>query len=227
MKVLKVQTGKLKGKSIETPPAVAGNTNFTPAVIKKSVFDIIGSLVLKGRLATEESAFIDFFAGSGQMGLEALSRGFGRVVLYELAWERSDSLRKLFAKLGDNCMIYRKDVFRFYDKLDIPEKSKVYFLDPPYSFWDKKNEKIKTLLESLLSDNTTVAVFIQSPIDPHWSDFQTRKFGKNFLTFRVNGLIGEESDLSPIGFDASEDSEIEDDSSVEENSSNPLSEDPN
>ncbi|PJZ57764.1 RsmD family RNA methyltransferase [Leptospira barantonii] len=226
MKLLKVQTGKLKGKSIETPPAVAGNTNFTPAVLKKSVFDIIGSLVLKGRLATEESAFIDFFAGSGQMGLEAVSRGFGRVVLYELAWERSDSLRKLFSKFGDNTTIYRKDVFRFYDKLDIPEKSKVYFLDPPYSFWDKKSEKIKTLLDSLLSDNTTVAVLIQSPVDPHWSDFQTRKFGKNFLTFKINGLTGEESDLSRFDSDGSVDDEDEEESSVEENSSNPSSNGP-
>ncbi|WP_078130092.1 RsmD family RNA methyltransferase [Leptospira alexanderi] len=188
MKALKVQAGKLKGKSIETPIAVAGNTNFTPAILKKSVFDIVGSLVLKGRLILEESAFVDFFAGSGQMALEAMSRGFARVVLYELAWERSDSLRKLFAKFGDNYEINRKDVFRFYNKLDIPEKSKIYFLDPPYSFWDKKKEKIKSLLDFLLNDDATVTVFVQSPINPDWPGFETRKFGKNFLTFRVNGV---------------------------------------
>ncbi|EMF99599.1 hypothetical protein LEP1GSC123_2854 [Leptospira borgpetersenii str. 200701203] len=142
MKALKVQAGKLKGKSIETPIAVAGNTNFTPAILKKSVFDIVGSLVLKGRLILEKSVFVDFFAGSGQMALEAMSRGFARVVLYELAWERSDNLRKLFAKFSDNYEVSRKDVFRFYNKLDIPEKSKIYFLDPPYSFWDKKKEKL-------------------------------------------------------------------------------------
>lgn len=34
MKALKVQAGKFKGKSIETPIAVAGNTNFTPAILK-------------------------------------------------------------------------------------------------------------------------------------------------------------------------------------------------
>lgn len=132
---------------------------------------------------------MDFFAGSGQMALEAVSRGFARVVLYELAWERSDNLRKLFAKLGDNYEISRKDVFRFYNKLDIPEKSKIYFLDPPYSFWDKKKEKIKSLLDFLLNDDATVAVFVQSPIDPDWPSFETRKFGKNFLTFRVNEVL--------------------------------------
>ncbi|RHX80795.1 RsmD family RNA methyltransferase [Leptospira yasudae] len=215
MKVLKVQTGKLKGKSIETPPAVAGNTNFTPAILKKSVFDIIGSLVLKGRLIPEESAFIDFFAGSGQMGLEAVSRGFAKVVLYELAWERSDSLRKLFAKLGDNCFIYRKDVFRFYDKLEIPETSRVFFLDPPYSFWEKKTDKIKSLADALLSEETTVAVFVQSPIDPGWSDFETRKFGKNFLNFRVNG--GVSADLENGSDSETEDADDSDDLS-EENS---------
>lgn len=146
---------------------------------------MIGSLVLKGRLIQEESVFVDFFAGSGQMGLEAVSRGFARVVLYELAWERSDNLRKLFSKFGDNCQVYRKDVFRFYDKLDIPEISRIFFLDPPYSFWDKKAEKIRTISDFLLSEETTVAVFIQSPVNPGWPGFETRKFGKNFLTFRV------------------------------------------
>ncbi|MBM9577125.1 23S rRNA (adenine(2030)-N(6))-methyltransferase RlmJ [Leptospira sp. 201903070] len=194
MKLLRVQTGTLKGKSIETPPAIAGNMNFTPAVIKKSVFDVLGSLVLKGRLIPEDSAFIDFFAGSGQMALEAVSRGFGRVVLYELAWERSDSLRKLFDKIGGAKEIFRKDVFRFYDKLDIPEKSKVYFLDPPYSFWDKKNEKLKSLAEALLKEESTVIVFVQSPVSPGWSDFVTRKFGKNFLTYRVRGMEDFESE---------------------------------
>lgn len=201
MKLLRVQTGKLKGKSIETPPAIAGNMNFTPAVVKKSVFDVLGSLVLKGRLIPEDSAFIDFFAGSGQMALEALSRGFARIVLYELAWERSDSLRKLFDKIGGTREIFRKDVFRFYDKLDIPEKSRVYFLDPPYSFWDKKNEKLKNLVEALLKEESTVVVFVQSPVSPGWSDFVTRKFGKNFLTYKVRG--GDE-----IDFESESDGEV-------------------
>ncbi|XDD49410.1 RsmD family RNA methyltransferase [Leptospira sp. WS92.C1] len=187
MSVLKVQTGKLKGKSILPPPAVAGHTNFTPAVIKKSLFDVLGSLILKGRLIPENSAFIDFFAGSGQMGLEAVSRGFGRAVLYELARERADTLRKFFEKIEGNHDIYRKDVFRFYDKLDIPEKSRVFFLDPPYSFWTKKNEKFKSLVDHLLKEETTVAVFVQSPVNPGWSDFETRKFGKNFLSFKMRG----------------------------------------
>ncbi|TGK31816.1 DNA methyltransferase [Leptospira gomenensis] len=185
MKSLKVQTGKLKGKSIETPPAVAGNTNFTPAIVKKSLFDVIGSLVLKGRLIPEESVFVDFFAGSGQIALEAVSRGFARVVLYELAWERSDTLRKLFDKIGGTHDVFRKDVFRFYDKLDVPEKSRVYFLDPPYSFWEKKNEKFRVLSEDLLSKEATTAVFVQSPVHPGWENYETRKFGKNFLSFRI------------------------------------------
>ncbi|AOP33287.1 DNA methyltransferase [Leptospira tipperaryensis] len=208
MKLLKVQTGKLKGKSIETPPAIAGNMNFTPAVIKKSVFDVLGSLVLKGRLIPEDAAFIDFFAGSGQMALEAVSRGFARVVLYELAWERSDSLRKLFDKIGGTREIFRKDVFRFYDKLDIPEKSKVYFLDPPYSFWDKKNEKLKNLVEALLKEESTVVVFIQSPVSPGWPDFVTRKFGKNFLTYKLRGV--ETPDLESDEGSELEESESED-----------------
>ncbi|MDV6234481.1 RsmD family RNA methyltransferase [Leptospira ellisii] len=194
MKSLKVQTGKLKGKSIETPPAVAGNTNFTPAIVKKSLFDVVGSLVLKGRLIPEESVFVDFFAGSGQMALEAVSRGFARVVLYELAWERSDSLRKLFDKIGATYEVFRKDVFRFYDKLNVPENSRVYFMDPPYSFWEKKNDKFRLLAEDLLSKENTTAVFVQSPIHPGWDGFEIRKFGKNFLSFKIRETFAPEAE---------------------------------
>ncbi|EMN73088.1 hypothetical protein LEP1GSC100_1007 [Leptospira interrogans serovar Bataviae str. UI 08561] len=37
----------------------------------------------------------------------------------------------------------------------------------------------------MLGEDTTVAVFVQSPVNPGWSGFETRRFGKNFLTFQI------------------------------------------
>ena len=63
---MKIITGKYRGRVLETPTGL--NTRPTTGKIKESVFNII-QFDIEGRRV------LDLFAGSGQMGLEALSRG--------------------------------------------------------------------------------------------------------------------------------------------------------
>ncbi len=185
-KGLRIQTGELKGRSIPSVITGEGKSNFTPGIIKKSLFDILESLHLQGRLNLGETAFLDLFAGSGQIGIEALSRGFGRAVFLELAWDRYDSLKAVLEKLGKPHKLMRKDVFRFHKGFDIPETSKVFFLDPPYSFWEKKSAKIKTIVEAILDNEPGVAaIIIQAPSALDWEGFTPRSFGRNTLNVRI------------------------------------------
>ncbi|PKA16529.1 RsmD family RNA methyltransferase [Leptospira haakeii] len=185
-KGLRIQTGELKGRLIPSPVSPEGKSNFTPAIIKKSLFDIIESLQLQGRLNLEDSAFIDLFAGSGQMGIESLSRGFAKAVFLELAWDRFESLKGVLDKLGKPHLVLRKDAFRFYSGFDIPEKTKVYFMDPPYSFWEKKTEKLKNVVEEIAQNEPGVAaIIVQSPLPLNWEGFTPRSFGRNTLNVRV------------------------------------------
>ena len=80
-----VQGGVFKNKKIPILESSKGHSNFTTSIMKKAIFSMIDSHVMSGNLLLEEAFFIDLFSGSGQMALEALSRGFNKVHLSRLA----------------------------------------------------------------------------------------------------------------------------------------------
>jgi 16S rRNA (guanine966-N2)-methyltransferase len=186
MHKLLVQSGKFKGMVIHTPPAIKGNENFTPSLVKKSVFSILDSLFLQHKLDKSLTMFVDLFSGSGQMGVEAISRGIERVCLFEISKERFSCLLKLASELEGNIEVMLRDSFRYHSKLDIPEGfSLVYFIDLPYSFWQTNKDKIRKLVEDVLAANEThkKVLLIQTNLDPHWENFEAKKYGNNILLY--------------------------------------------
>jgi len=81
---------------------------------------------------------VDLFAGSGALGLEALSRGAEEVVFVERARDALRTLRENVASLdaGAEVTIVGDDVFRFLDRIDIPFD--LAFADPPYGTGDAR-----------------------------------------------------------------------------------------
>ena len=71
---LRIIGGKFKGRLIKTPKGE--KTRPTSAILRKAVFDICQNQITDAR-------FLDLFAGSGAMGLEALSRGASHATFVE------------------------------------------------------------------------------------------------------------------------------------------------
>ncbi len=176
-----VQAGTLKHKRIPMVESLKGHANFTPALIKKAVFAMIESEVLSGKLHLERAIFIDLFSGSGQMGLEAVSRGFKSAHLFEIDRTRINFLLKNVSPLSERLFIHNKDSFRFFDKIEKEEEEIfVYFIDPPYSFWEVP-EKINKLLERINIANSESKIYLQSPEEPtHYTNKYSR-FGNNYV----------------------------------------------
>lgn len=181
---LRIQTGKWKGKSIPIPDPVKGNSNFTPSILKKSIFSILDGLREKGEINYQQTAFVDLFAGSGQMGMEALSLGFGKVLFYEMATERFGGLVELLKPYRETALLFKKDSFRQHSnfpKLDEIQQL-VYFLDPPYMFWNGKNEKIQELIYGILnSSSIPKIILIQGPNKPKLDGYSVRELGNHSL----------------------------------------------
>lgn len=176
-----VQAGTLKNKRIPMVESLKGHTNFTPALIKKAVFAMIESQVLSGNLQLEHAIFMDLFSGSGQMGLEAVSRGFKSAHLFEIDKSRVNFLIKNVSPLSEKLFIHNKDSFRFFDKADKEkEEILVYFIDPPYSFWETP-EKITKLLQSILTSNIGSKIYLQSPDEPKKFTNKYSRFGNNYI----------------------------------------------
>jgi 16S rRNA (guanine(966)-N(2))-methyltransferase RsmD len=120
---MRVITGSAKGRKIIAPPGLS--TRPTTDWIKESVFNII-QFDIEGRRV------LDIFAGSGQMGIEALSRGAHECVFVEndrtAVKVISENLKAL--EFTEVSTVYERDYKAFLKS----EKGKfdLVFLDPPY-----------------------------------------------------------------------------------------------
>ncbi len=95
--------------------------------VKKTIFDI---LVHTRDLANAE--ILDLFAGTGSLGLEAISRGAGHVTFVDNSEKSLAVLESNIRTLGceSACTVYRADVFWFLKR--IKRHYDVVFVDPPY-----------------------------------------------------------------------------------------------
>jgi 16S rRNA (guanine966-N2)-methyltransferase len=120
--------GTGRGRRLRT---VAGNsTRPTGARVRQSLFDLLAPAIPGCR-------FLDAFAGSGGIGLEALSRGAAKVVLVDRhapAVEAARENARALARGGGEVQVFRQDALTAMRALaDQGMRFDVVFLDPPYA----------------------------------------------------------------------------------------------
>src|SRR5690554_4424188 len=93
--------GSAKGRVLETPQR---GTRPSPSRLREAIFDIV-AFEPRGR-------FLDLFAGSGAVGLEAASRGFD-VVLIELAKQAAGVIERNARTLGLGALVVRGDAIGY------------------------------------------------------------------------------------------------------------------
>lgn len=124
---MRVITGLYKGRILKT----VNGLSVRPATdrVKKTIFDMLMS-----RLEIDGARVLDLFAGSGGLGIEALSRGAGHVTFVEKSSEASDFIEKNVEALGceEATEIISMDATRFLRRCQ--EHFDLVFADPPYAF---------------------------------------------------------------------------------------------
>ena len=124
---MRIITGKVKGLILKTPKGLS--TRPTSDRIKESVFSI-----LNGMVDFEDKAILDLFAGTGALGLEAMSRGATQAVFvdFETVNIIKDNVNR--AHFDDKSEIIRGDVFKVMKKLSNNQRQfDLIFCDPPYN----------------------------------------------------------------------------------------------
>ncbi len=115
------------------------NTRPTTDRIKETLFNMIGYDLY-------DCNFLDLFAGSGGIGIEALSRGAEHAVFVESHPGAVSCIRENLEKthLKDRAEVLKMDVFQALRRLDGRQKFDFVFMDPPYN-----NEFEKRVMELL------------------------------------------------------------------------------
>ena len=123
---MRIVTGSLRGRRIPVSSSRQGDIGVTPGRLKEAVFGRLGP-------ALEGVAFLDLCAGSGQMALEAYSRG-ARVTAVEPDRRRREVLRRLMESWGVNHLeLLGGRAQTALRKLAAEgRRFDVIYLDPPY-----------------------------------------------------------------------------------------------
>lgn len=161
--------GVAKGHKIYAPD----NIRPTRGKVREALFSIIG---------VQDKAFLDLFAGSGAVGIEALSRGASRVVFVERSRKAATYIRRNLEKTNLKGEIINKSVSatleNFEDTFDF------IFMDPPY-----RTELIrKTLkkIDAVLKEDSIIIIERSSNEGFEYNGFKIFKskvYGDTSLTF--------------------------------------------
>ena len=147
--MMRIITGKARGVRLDTLEGLA--TRPTTEKVKEAIFSMI-QFDIEGRRV------LDIFAGSGQMALEALSRGAKDAVLIDASKEAAEIIRKnaLKTKLFPDVKVIVSDYKTALRQLTGREKFDIVFCDAPYAA-KLTGDAIARLLEAdVLNDGATV-----------------------------------------------------------------------
>ena len=113
------------------------------ARMRVSLFEILRSRLAGARVA-------DLFAGTGSLGLEALSRGAARALFLDRDRRCLEAIRKNLEKLrfADRGETMYADAFEAAGRL---EPAEIAFVDPPYDFYLERRDDLGRLVETLLA----------------------------------------------------------------------------
>ena len=152
---MRVISGKYKGREI----LVESESNYRPTLtrIREDIFNL---LLHNNYLNIDlnEITFCDLFAGTGSIGIEALSRGVKKVIFNDIEKKHTNKIEGFLKKVND--VNYEIINFNPYEqKIAILDSCQVIYIDPPY---EHSFEFIqKKILNNLESD---ILVILESPI---------------------------------------------------------------
>jgi 16S rRNA (guanine(966)-N(2))-methyltransferase RsmD len=123
---MRISGGESKGRKIKPPKH--GGVRPTSDKVREALFSILGGKV-------DEASFLELFAGTGAVGIEALSRGAARAVFVDSSVKSARLISDNLEALGyrDRASVVSKDVLQFLKKTaNELGPFDVVFVDPPY-----------------------------------------------------------------------------------------------
>ena len=182
---MRVISGKARGTKIYTLDEKI--TRPTLDRVKESIFNIIQSKI-------QDCIFLDLFAGSGAIGIEAASRGAEKVILCDKSKDAIQIINQNLEKthLKEKAEVFNQDYLVCLEKLhEIKQKLDIIYIDPPYALnliensinkiLDMENINEDTLIILETDDDERILNFLNSKTKLNILD--QRKYGRAYIIF--------------------------------------------
>jgi 16S rRNA (guanine966-N2)-methyltransferase len=176
---MRVSGGKAKGARLKTLPK--RSIRPTTSVVRQAIFSLLENRT------TNWSHILDLYAGSGALGIEALSRGAERVDFVDCRKSCCDLIRTNLGKIGglEWAHIYCCNVSKAITFLD--KSYDIVFIDPPYSNSTTNDLLVNLTKSELLGENSIIVVCHANrfPLDTDYDDLhliEKRRYGDTFIS---------------------------------------------
>jgi 16S rRNA (guanine966-N2)-methyltransferase len=171
---VRVIAGEFRSRRLKSLPGL--NTRPTPDRLRETLFNVLAPRV-------EGCVFLDVYAGTGAVGIEALSRGASRAVFVEKNRAAVEVIRENLASLGlqSRAEVFTGKVATVLERL----RADIAFLDPPYDL----SKEYEVSIAALGQSDTPLAVVQHSShfaLDEeygHLTRYREIKQGDNCLSF--------------------------------------------
>lgn len=172
---MRIIAGTHRGHTIYAPRG--RDTRPTSDRVRENVFNILGSV--------EDAVVLDLFAGSGALGLEALSRGAARAVFVELDDEAVRAIERNLDKLQLSGTVLRRDaVSVLAAEAAAGRKYDLVLVDPPYEMYREIEPQLARYLPTLVADDGVVVIETDARTEPQLplDARTTRRYGAARIT---------------------------------------------
>jgi 16S rRNA (guanine966-N2)-methyltransferase len=181
---LRIVAGTLRGRKLTCD--VNEQVRPAPQMVREALFSILGNAV-PGR------PFFDLFAGTGAVGLEALSRGANPVTFIERDFRVADQIQKHLHAFGiaDRASLVRADVYRWAERWQAPAEPVTLFLGPPFADYQRRPDSLLALMADLQKKTAADSVLVLQSETPFQADqlpgsrWDVRQYGRNQLMIWV------------------------------------------
>ncbi len=176
--MMRIITGKARGVRLDTLEGLS--TRPTAEKVKEAIFSTI-QFEIEGRRV------LDLFSGSGQMALEALSRGAKNAVLVDSSKEAAEIIRKnaIKTKLFPDTRVIVSDYKSAITQLKNKEKFDLVFCDAPYAAKLTSDAIDRVLRADILSDAAVVITESDEENPYEFNGLTIRKhakYGRTYIT---------------------------------------------
>lgn len=165
---MRVVAGTHRGRRLHRPPA--HDTRPTADRVREALFSMLGDVT--------GARVLDLFAGSGALGIEALSRGAERAVFVESSRPAADAIGRNLSELGLEAPVHRRDALSYLRSAAGGSTFGLVFLDPPYDCAPSLRAPLAELVPSVLADQAVIVTesHKRNPLELPFPVFRERTY---------------------------------------------------
>lgn len=176
---MRVVAGELRGRRLEAPRD--SGTRPTADRVREALFSILGDV--------SGTRVLDLYAGSGALGIEALSRGAAQAVFVDSSRAAVNAIRSNLADLGIEAAVHRRDALDWIANPPSGAPFDLVFADPPY---DSAVRAASGLVERLPNVLTEEAVIVtesskRAPLELPFPLLRERSYGDTRIAVHRHG----------------------------------------